>query len=90
MPEDTLESIAARVKILEGQVGDLYDKIDVAVIALAKVGEKLEALLKALEKVQQSVEYLSARPSRLWDTLIGAGMSAAVATIVGLAVSHVR
>lgn len=90
MPEDTLKAIAARVKILEEEVGNLKLKSNETAITLAKMEEKTEEVFRILEKIQSTLSDLISRLSKLWNSLLQAALTAIVATAVSIVFSHIK
>lgn len=90
MGYDTLDALAARVDTLEGNVKEIFERLNNPDSGPTVLAEKLNNVLVTLGEVKQAVGDLKARPSRLWDTLINSGMAALVATLIGLLVAHIR
>lgn len=87
---DTLEAIAARVETLEGQVKEIFERLNDRESNPAVLATKLNSMLVTLGEVKQAVGELKNRPSRLWDTLITSGMATAIGVIAGILASHIH
>lgn len=83
MPTDTLEAITARVETLEGQVKEVFDRLNDKDCGPTVLNSKLNSVLLTLGEVKQAVTALQNVPARKWDTLIMAIASALIAAAVG-------
>jgi predicted negative regulator of RcsB-dependent stress response len=83
MPTDTLEAITARVETLEGQVKEVFDRLNDKDCGPTVLNSKLNSVLLTLGEVKQAVTALQNVPARKWDTLIMAIASAIIAAAVG-------
>lgn len=73
-----------RIAKLEDDVKILYSKVNGFAVASAEMNTKLDSVLVTLGELKESVKAVSARPARLWDKLLIAGLSA-VGTGLGTA-----
>lgn len=83
MPTDTLEAITARVETLEGQIKEVFDRLNDKDCGPTVLNSKLNSVLLTLGEVKQAVTALQNVPARKWDTLIMAIASALIAAAVG-------
>ena len=90
MPMDSLDGLAARVESLEGQVKEIFERLNDKEIGPSVLATKLNQVLVTMGEVKQAVSDLKARPSHLWDTLIASGMGAVIAALVGLLFAHIK
>lgn len=90
MGDDSPDALASRVKTLERQVDELFDKLNPALVSLGRLDERLGALLKALEKVQTAIDSLTAKPARRWDSIINGGLNTGIAALVGWLAAHIK
>ena len=90
MGMDSLDGLGARVDSLEKQMSEVFDRLNDREIGPSVLAAKLNQMLVTLGEVKQAVNDLKSRPGRWWDNLIGYGMAAVVATLVGLLFAHIH
>lgn len=90
MANDTLDALAARVETLEGQVKEIFGRLNDKENSPAVLSTKLNGVLITLGEVKQAVGELKGRPSRLWDTIISGAITAVIAALVGIAATHLK
>lgn len=90
MGMDSIDAICARVDALEKQMSEVFDRLNDREIGPSVLATKLNQMLVTLGEVKQAVEGLKDRPVRWWDNLIGYGMAAIIAALVGLLFAHIR
>lgn len=82
MPEKDLYE--HRISALEADVKHLYSKVNGFAVASAEMNTKLDSMLVTLGELKESIKSVSERPTRLWDKLIFAVVTA-VGTALGAA-----
>lgn len=90
MGNDSNDALNARVDTLERQVDELFAKLNPALTNLALLSERIDTLLKSLDKIQTAIDSLTARPARRWDAAVQSGVTAVVAAIVGWLSAHIK
>ena len=90
MSETTLDAIAARVDTLEGQVKVIFARLNDKDSSPTVLSTKLNNVLVTLGEVKQAIGELKGRPGKWWDNLIGYGMAAIIAALVGLLFAHIH
>ena len=90
MGMDSLDGLAARVETLEGQVKEIFERLNDKDNSPSVLAAKLNSMLVTLGEVKQAVNDLKSRPGRWWDNLIGYGLAAVIATLVGLLFAHIH
>lgn len=88
MPEKDL--FEHRITKLEDDVKILYSKVNSFAVASAEMHIKLDSMLVTLGELKESIQSVKERPSKLWDklvvamlTAIGTGVGAALWLIIG-------
>ncbi len=74
MPEKDLYE--HRIATLESDVKHLYSKVNGFAVASAEMNTKLDSMLVTLGELKESIKSVSERPTRFWDKLIFALLSA--------------
>ncbi len=82
MPEKDLYE--HRISALEEDVKHLYSKVNGFAVASAEMNTKLDSMLVTLGELKESMKAVSERPTKLWDKLIFAVLTA-IGTGVGAA-----
>ncbi len=82
MPEKDLYE--HRIATLEEDVKHLYSKVNGFAVASAEMNTKLDSMLVTLGELKESIKAVSERPTKLWDKLIFAVLTA-IGTGVGAA-----
>lgn len=90
MSETTLDAIAARVETLEGQVKEIFGRLNDKESSPTVLAAKLNSVLVTLGEVKQAIGELKGRPGKWWDSLVGYGMAAIIASLVGLLFAHIH
>lgn len=82
MPEKDLYE--HRIATLEEDVKHLYSKVNGFAVASAEMNTKLDSMLVTLGELKESIKAVSDRPTRFWDKLVFAVLTA-VGTGIGAA-----
>lgn len=90
MANDTLESVAARVDNLEGQVKEIFERLNDRESSPAVLAAKLNSMLVTLGEVKQAIGELKSRPARWWEAIVGAGIASATGAVIGLLFTHMH
>ena len=90
MGMDSIDAICARVDALEKQMGEVFNRLNDREIGPSVLATKLNQMLVTLGEVKQAVSELKGRPVQWWDKLIGYGMAAVIAALVGLLFAHIK
>lgn len=88
MGNDSLDALAVRVGTLEGQVGEIFDRLNDRESNPSVLAVKLNSVLVTLGEVKQAVSDLKGKPGRLWDSLITGGTGAVIGAVVAAAAAH--
>ena len=81
--EQTIETLSVRVDKLERETADLSERTNSTAIAQAAINEKLNSVLVTLGELKAGLNALQQVPTRRWDTVVGAIITALVAAIIG-------
>ncbi|MGN0571798.1 MAG: hypothetical protein ACI4K9_06430 [Candidatus Fimenecus sp.] len=65
-----------RITTLEADVKHLYSKVNGFAVASAEMNTKLDSMLVTLGELKESIKAVRERPTRLWDKLLIAVISA--------------
>lgn len=90
MSETTLDAIASRVETLEGQVKEIFGRLNDKDIGPSVLATKLNQVLITLGEVKKAVDDLKDRPGHRWDTLINTSIGAIIAALVGILSAHIH
>ena len=83
---DSAKSAHHRIDELAQEVKDIHS----LTAAMATVNEKVDNLDKSLGELKDNVKALTSRPGKWWDSLVGYGMAAVIAALVGLLFAHIH
>lgn len=81
--EQTIETLSFRVGKLEKETADLAERTNSAAVAQAAVNEKLNSMLVTLGELKAGLAALQQQPSKRWESLLSAIVSALAAACVG-------
>lgn len=88
--EAVIADLQARVKTLEGQVSDLFNRARASETQLSGIAQKLDDMLVTLGEVKNAVSQMQQQPSKRWEHIIQAAITAVVAAAVGFAVAKFK
>jgi hypothetical protein len=87
--EQTIDTLSIRLDKLERDNCELFNRTNTTAITLATVNEKLNSMLITLGELKSGMERLQQQPAKRWESILGALLSAIVATCVGFIAAKV-
>lgn len=81
--EADVADLKARVKILEGQASELFQRVNTTEGNQKTVAQKLDDMLVTLGEVKNAVNTLQGMPARRWESLIAAVIAAVAGGFIG-------
>ncbi|HEX3026293.1 MAG TPA: hypothetical protein VHR42_03585, partial [Clostridia bacterium] len=73
----------SRIDKIEKEIDRLNSKYNEVTVGQAAIAEKINCVLVTMTEVKESIKAIQQIPSKRWETLITAVISAAVVTIIG-------
>ena len=87
--EQTIDTLSIRLDKIERDNCELFNRTNKAAVTLATVNEKLNSMLVTLSELKSGMERLQQQPAKRWEGIMGALISAVVATCVGFIAAKV-
>jgi hypothetical protein len=87
--EQTIDTLSIRLDKLERDNYELFNRTNTTAITLATVNEKLNSMLLTLGELKSGMESLKQQPAKRWEGIMGALISAIVATCVGFVAANI-